>query len=195
MRASQRAAHGAALLLVLTGAARACPLATDLAEGIAFVERKGALTLLRAAGEDVVAMKELDALGQSKRNGGHALYGLYPLSTQAEEAVFRFTWPEGLDTLPHPQLGLTVELPVIIGQDALTFPAIFTMAVGDSPAALRLAACTLEMWGILTEVELQPEVGFATFHYWFPSLGIGVPARTEINGVVKESYDYVGLEW
>ncbi|MEM9437133.1 MAG: hypothetical protein AAGA15_08835 [Pseudomonadota bacterium] len=172
-----------------------CPAADDLAGGVAFVRDTGALELHRDLGEGIISMGTLTEAGELEPQSGRLRHGVYLMESRDGASVVRYTWPAGLETLPYPQLAMSEDLALIISQQGFEFPAIFNIAVGDTPARLRLGECELEMWGIRTEVTLDDTNGFSTFFYWFPRLGTGVPVRWSTNGEVTESVEIVGLEW
>lgn len=195
MRASQRAAHGAALFLVLSSAAVGCPVADDLEDGIAFVQADGDSLFTQALGENILKQQGFDRSGTPDEATTDAKYGLYLLSSEGPDWRTRYEWPAGLNALPHPQLGLSEDLALLITQRQVTLPAIFSIDVGDTPAGLKLSGCDMEIWGVRTRVQLDDDNSFSTFSYWFPALGTAVPAHQNVNGEVTETIEYVGMEW
>ncbi|MEO1796301.1 MAG: hypothetical protein AAFR53_04715 [Pseudomonadota bacterium] len=182
-------------LACLSAPALACPSAEDLARGVAFITDRGFLEVHVARGEGLVETERLTQSGGATGTSSTALYGLYLLASETDGLSFRYTWPAGIDALPYPQLGLSEEIALITEQDEFPFPGIFQVSAGETPIQSRFGDCTLETWGIATEVTLEEETGYATFFHWYPALGTGVPVRWSENGEETGRQSIMGLDW
>ncbi|MEM1233008.1 MAG: hypothetical protein AAGH70_02685 [Pseudomonadota bacterium] len=195
MRAGQRAAHGAALLLVLSGAAAACPTAADLETGITFADSDGDFLKLQTAGEDVVTASFFLAEDVTARRVVGRKFGAYIVSFGGGRIGVEYTWERGEDALPYPQLGLSETFPLTITFGRMARAGRFTIRVDDTSGAVKLGGCQLETWALFAGWENEDGIAQGTHFHWFPSLGAGVPvARMNGNRVTRRK-DYVGIEW
>ncbi|MEL6689412.1 MAG: hypothetical protein AAFP28_03755 [Pseudomonadota bacterium] len=196
MRASQRAAHGAALLLVLSLPAAACPTAADLEAGVTFVADGGQLDHQTQIGANVIAVQSVNEIGSSERtNSARSVHSVYVLTAESEGLDQKYTWTDGVEALAYPRLGLAAEYPVRASFESYDIPGLFSIRVGDTAGAIRLSGCQLEMWEVLTEFNFGGGRRFGTGYQWFPALGTGVPVVWTRNGIPTQWTKFVEMNW
>ena len=202
MRACGRIAHGAAVFLVLSGAAAACPTAEEIdGNGVYFIHSDGLreLHFVLDGSEALVeggliAKTVWDDQGMPTGETSLALYGLYPTSSVVGEHVNSMFYDDEV-ARPVPQRGMTVEVAVDIKQRRIETSGVMTLTVDDTPAGVKFGDCTLEVWAAAYRVDLGDEKSFGARVHWFPTLGTGFEVQSTLNGELGAARTVVGLDW